>query len=230
MTKSIEFINTLDLPIEYYPVLSKSKIPDWYKSLSSHSEKLNVGNSSIQMGTMKKCMPVFDAITAGYLLLTHSDVKVERKNGVSWYHWSSDNPMVEFHPAEQASGHPTDRRVPVPKWASGWGIITPRGYSSLFVSPMHHESVFTTFEGIVDTDSYHRSVKLPFMLKDPEWEGTIPAGTPMAQVLPFKRDSFSMKVSPSKKHETLLKLQYDSLTATFFNGYKNKMWKRKSFN
>ena len=53
---------------------------------------------------------------------------------------------------------------------------------------MHRESVFTIMDGIVDTDSYNALVNFPFFLNDWSYEGLIPAGTPMAQVIPFKRE------------------------------------------
>ena len=57
---------------------------------------------------------------------------------------------------------------------------------------MHQESSpIKVFEGIVDTDQQH-IMNFPFVYKDPEFEGIIPAGTPIVQVIPFKREKWTM--------------------------------------
>jgi hypothetical protein len=41
----------------------------------------------------------------------------------------------------------------------------------------------------VDTDEYVNETNIPALLLDDDFEGIIEAGTPLVQVIPFKRDS-----------------------------------------
>ena len=234
MSKDIKFIDTIGLSKEYHPIPAKDMIPDWYKKTLSHVDGIKrpfpFGENTTS-GTIKKCMPVFDALTSGYLLLSYSDVVVERRNGASYFSWSGEK-MIGFHASSQAPIHPVVTPRPeanIPKWRNSWGIKTPKGYSCFFINPVHRESPFTTLEGIVDTDTYNGKVELPFTLKDPFWEGTIPAGTPIAQVIPFKRESYRMTVSSDQKDIDELIHQNRRLLSVFYNGYKDKFWSRKEY-
>ena len=80
MAQIIKFTDTIGVPEEYKPVPASKIIPDWYKNLESYisGEKRPDGNASTT-ATAKRCMPIFDAISGGYLILTHSDLWVSQK-------------------------------------------------------------------------------------------------------------------------------------------------------
>jgi hypothetical protein len=81
-------------------------------------------------------------------------------------------------------------------------------------------------EGVVDTDTFPLSINFPFFLRS-DFSGTIPHGTPIAQVIPFKRDNFVSEKGEfdSKKYSSI----HNYHDTTFFNRYKNKWWSRKVF-
>jgi hypothetical protein len=223
----IEFINTGSVLDEYGPVPASNIIPNWYKDTDSYTNKTKQPDGSGNTtATIKKCMPVFDSITAGYLLLSPADIFISIKNGERIYEWSSYN-LLQFHPLVQAPSHPDGMNDQYPKWVNYWGIKTPSGYSCLFMPPVHRDSVFSILPGIVDTDKYHVPVNFPFVLKNPEWTGLIPAGTPIAQVIPFKRDTWKMNAS-DKNIEVVRKQSWD-LSTKFFDKYKNMFWNKKEF-
>ena len=66
------------------------------------------------------------------------------------------------------------------------------------------------------------------MMNDKDWEGIIPAGTPIAQVIPFKRDrwknSLGNKNDLDDINQNSLKLQ-----TKFFDKYKNMFWEKKNY-
>ena len=240
MTKFITFIDqTEQVAPEFYPVPASKNLPDWYKNLSTHinnnksyNAALAVSAGSKTTATLKKCMPVYDMLTGGYLLPLPTDVSVENlltEEGTSkWFQWPK-NDMVDFHDHRQFTGYPAEwmyEGQPAPKFRNPWIIKTPPGYSTLFLSPQHRDLPFHTLSGIVDTDTYHSSVELPLYFKDPKWSGLLEAGTPMVQVIPFKRDAWEMELAPlvNENTNTLNKLR-----STFFNGYKTFFWKKKSF-
>jgi hypothetical protein len=225
--KEITFTNVLGLDF-FPPKPAIKEVPEWYKNTSEYLG--NQGKKMIGMTTphtIKKCMPVFDAITIGYILYTQVDVEVTQRDGLPFYTWV-DQGVIGFHPTEQAPLHPVKNEAPYPKWINSYAIATPPGYSTLFIQPVHRESIFTIFEGVVDTDQYKAPVNFPFVLKDIKWEGIIPAGTPMAQVIPFKRESWKHKIGSDKERIEQDKI-VKKLKTLFFNSYKRQFWSRKEY-
>ena len=226
--KEIKFTNVLGLDF-FPPKPAVKEVPDWYKDTPEYigdQGKKILGNGNIPH-TIKKCIPVLDAMTAGYILYTQVDVQVTQVEGLPYYNWA-DQDAISFHPIEQAPLHPLRNEAPYPKWNNPYAITTPTGYSVLFKQPMHKESVFTILEGIVDTDQYKSPVNFPFVLNDVKWEGLIPAGTPMAQVIPFNRESWKHKIG-SNKERIEQNLVTAKLKTLFFNSYKRQFWSRKEY-
>jgi hypothetical protein len=226
---NITFTNTI--PFEIDPPQPASKfIPEWYTNTDSYigKNKKPDGNGGTT-GTIKRCMPVFDAITAGYIISSPADVYVSLVDGYHYFEWASFN-LISLHSLEQAIEHPARNRqdVPVPKWENPWSIKTPKGYSTLFVQPFHRESVFTILPGIVDTDTYTAPINFPMIMNDPDFEGLIPKGTPIAQVIPFRRDTWHMSLGSDKE----LKEQHSirsKLNSKFFDRYKTMFWNKKEY-
>ena len=234
----ITFTNTMGIPEEYSPKPASRHVPDWYKDLESYigGEKKPDGNAGTT-GTIKRCMPVFDAINSGYIIPTPCDIWVKQvpieedpTKTQPYYEWANFG-IIEFHPIVQAPVHPSNsgHTVSYPKWINSWAVKTPPGYSVAFVQPWHRDSVFTILPGIVDTDTYSAAVNFPFVLNEPtKFEGLIPAGTPMAQVIPFKRDLWEMEIGgqeeliDQRKVTTLLRTK-------FFDSYKTQYRQVKEY-
>lgn len=208
------------------PVPASNEIPDWYKNTQSYMSDLKKPNGNGgTTATVKKCIPVFDALTSGYIIKLPADVYVSIRDGQQYFEWTQFE-TVSFHPIDQAPLHPAKKPHAYPKWNNPWAIRTPKGYSTLFVQPFHRESVFTILPGVVDTDQYFAPVNFPFVINDPNFEGLIPAGTAIAQVIPFKRDSWNMSID--EKQDDVKKI-YTKLNTKFFDKYKNMFWSRKEY-
>jgi hypothetical protein len=227
--KEITFTNVLAL--DFFPPKPAIKnIPDWYKNTPEYAgdqgKRISINGET--PSTIKKCIPVLDATTAGYILYTQVDVQVTQVNGLPYFHWS-DQSAISFHPIDQNPLHPKRNEAPYPKWTNPYSIKTPPGYSTLFLPPMHSPNgIFTILEGLVDTDTYQAPVNFPFILNDVKWEGIIDAGTPMAQVIPIKRDSWKHKIG-SDKERMEQKMISHKLKTLFFNSYKKQFWSRKEY-
>lgn len=231
--QNIVFTNIKEIivvPKQYYPKPAKFEIPKWYKELNSYIDDkkeysvydTDKGMSALTTATVKKCMPVFDAITSGYIIYSATDLYIKNDDKSNpLYVWPSIKP-VDFHTLNQIPNYPLDTGYTsaYPKWINPWAIKTPKGYSTLFVQPLHRESLFTILPGIVDTDTYSLPVNFPFILKDVNFTGLIPAGTPIAQVIPFKRDSWEIKFSEQTESVLELASKHSLLRSKFFDGYK----------
>ena len=228
----IIFTNTNNFDIQQ-PQPATKFIPEWYKNTKSYinNEKKPDGTGNID-ATIKRCIPVLDAITAGYIITLPADIYVSLKdNGLGgksqFFEWPSFK-LIDFHPIEQAPEHPMVKPYAYPKFNNPWSIKTPKGYSTLFVQPFHRESNFTILSGIVDTDTYTAPVNFPFVINDPNFEGLIKEGTPIAQVIPFKRDKWIMK---NGNNDNFIEQENvrTKLSRRFFDRYKTLFWDKKEY-
>ena len=242
----IVFTNTSGFDDLEQPKPASKFIPDWYKNMESYINKVKKpdGRGGTD-ATIKRCMPVFDAITAGYIITLPADVYVSIKEyeardeqtgqiikdlpikKIQNFEWVNFG-LVNFHTVEQAPTHPARNEHSYPKWINYWSIKTPKGYSTMFVQPMHRESVFTILPGIVDTDEYYAPVNFPFVINDPNFEGLIPKGTPIAQVIPFKRESWTMRFGSEKEVAEQAK-NVGMLNTKFFDRYKTMFRANKEY-
>ena len=234
MVHKITFTDTVGVPEQYHPRPARTMLPDWYKETPTHvpgHENGLITPGSNTTHTIKKCMPVFDALTAGYICVTTVDIQVhtDEESNLPYYTWSWGDSVIEWHPVHQAPSHPHQNGFPYPKFMNPWGIKTPPGYSLLVMNPVHYkQEFFTILEGIIDTDSYHTNINFPFVLNNPKFEGIIPAGTPIAQLIPFKRDNWQMEFGGAEERKDLLKNKV-TLRSKFVNSYRNQFWHKKSF-
>ena len=208
------------------PKPALNNIPTWYKSQESYigGNKIPFSDGSTS-ATVKKCMPVFDSITAGYIIELPVDLYVSKENGIPHFSWRNLN-YIDTQATKQVGFHPENTGFDIPKLMNVWAIKTTPGHSCLFLPPMHRQNMINILPAIVDTDSYNNTVRFPFTLSDPNFEGMIPSGTPVVQVIPFKREAWTSAVS---EDVTAVNLVKSKLHSVFFNGYKNSFWHKKSY-
>jgi hypothetical protein len=193
---------TFSCPPELAPILPRPMpavlgLPDWFKSLPQKSFSAVLQEEQL---TVKKCPPFIDAMTYGFLIPLVADLKVE--NGVfSWDRQVPGGPFtnyprspIDFHDSNQVAGTPLydDDRF-ILKFNNFWTIALPPGYSLLVTHPVNrHDLPFVTLTGLVDADRYRDNfIHFPARWCDPQFNGTLAKGTPVAQCLPMKRDSWT---------------------------------------
>jgi hypothetical protein len=232
----IKFTDAYGFGMNYPPKPASSFLPDWYKNAPQYrnNKKEIVQDAVATSGTIKKCIPIFDSLTSGYIITTHVDVWVKQKDvgndqKMPFYHFPEFE-AISTHDPDQVKYHPlANNKMPTPKWNSPWSIKTPKNHSCLFVPPLNNpNNFFTIIPGIVDTDSYNPPINFPFILNDIKFEGLIPAGTPMVQVIPFKRQSWEMEFGNNKDIQEQ-KMQFYKLKSNIFDSYKKMFWAKKEF-
>ena len=234
--KEIEFIASTKEVQELVdaPVPASSLIPEWYKKSykyeDSNTPVFNDHNNIV--ATIKSCMPVLDTITAGYILKTWCDIYIEvDENENILFRWAH-GPQIIF-PRERS-----DRQLmPTPAghydsmfaWPRPWTIKTPKGWSSLLIHPSYRDLPFTCFPGIIDSDVYsgvgYRSV--PFFIKK-GFSGLIPVGTPMYQIIPFKREVWK-SVKREYGYKGIVEDHHNTINKKFYDRYKKLFWIRKNY-
>jgi hypothetical protein len=177
------------------PIPAVRGLPDWFKALPQKAFSQTMGDN---IYTIKKCPPVVDAMTYGFLMPLACDLKVE--NGE--FSWDRDVPggianysrsPIDFHDGSQVAGTPFfDEDRFIIKFNNFWTIELPPGYSLLVTHPINRDDLpFTTLTGLVDVDLYSLAfVHFPARWRDPAFNGTLAKGTPVAQCLPIRRESW----------------------------------------
>lgn len=228
--KTIEFICE-EPSLDYFdaPIPAAKMLPEWYKSMPSYMGPKQFGTGGVN-GTIKRCMPVFDMATSGYLITLPCDILVEMDaNGQPGFSWSIEWKLVTEHDVAQISTLkvPEEFHPRAFKWANPWIVKTPKGWSTMFVAPVFRDdSPFEILPAIVDTDGFKLSVQFPFFLRK-GFTGVIKKGTPIAQVIPFKRESWDSAVSTLPEGVRQKNLQKHS--TVFENRYKKTFWNKKDY-
>lgn len=216
---------------EFYmaPQPSKSLIPDWYKDSPTYTtgKELDMNSDGSLNKNYKVCIPFLDSMTAGYMMLLPYDLLVRRQGEHVSFGWvdapSLVKPRNNLIGMPRPAGHDHQAHV----WTFHWGIKTPEGYSALVTHPFNrHDLPFVTTSGIIDSDNFSQGGEIPFFLRS-DFDGVIPAGTPIAQVIPFKREAW--KSEAAEFNETWFNQQVYSIRKHFMGAYKKHLWVKKVF-
>jgi hypothetical protein len=142
------------------------------------------------------------------------------------------NDMFATHAPEQYDHYPIDttkyhkqlfRIMPF------WAVKTPEGYSTLFMHPLHKDPLpFVAIQGFIDTDKFITDGHLSILVEK-DFKGVIKQGTPLAQVIPFKREDWKMELVPTSESGAELTKQRLSLRSNFVHSYKNKYRSKKEY-
>lgn len=177
------------------PLRASKKIPKWYKSLKPTTGKRD--KAGFPEPTAKKCMPVLDAMTTGYLLTTTADIHVITNHDCSVIKiqdmvYNNVLPTVDRHGSAQVRSKdwPLFNQDPI-KFLNYWQITTRKGYSCYFCPPSNNfDAPFECISAVVDTDNYANLINFPAVWRQPNFDDLIPVGTPIVQIIPFKREKY----------------------------------------
>lgn len=167
--------------------------PEWFRNLP---RELGVTDEQGFPGlTVKACLPVTDAFALGFVIPLPYDIHLSvPTDGVNirmgWDTGCAFAPIEQHSPAQiGAPGPPFGNVVPL-KFINPWRIKVPDGYSVLFMPVMNRpELPYACFSGLVDADRFATTVNFPFLWMGGPGDCVIPAGWPMIQLLPIRRDS-----------------------------------------
>ena len=255
------------------PVPSNKLMPEWFKMLKPHA----INSSKVDAGTVKKCIPVLDSVSSGFIIplwcdlvvsvtqghsiITEDGKKVEgivasydesmigkpwTEGGLKIKHFVKCDELVistnlsgvrdQEHAISRHAWNQVGEACDLKKFKLGkellkfqnpWSIQTPKGYSVQFKNPSNNWSTdIHILEGIVDTDEFYTPVNFPFV-----WTGSkigeflIPVGTPLIQVIPFKREKYEIEVG--ERDNDKYEISDQKLITRFQDRYKNLFWHKR---
>jgi hypothetical protein len=218
-------------------VLEKPKpaseyIPEWYKKAKSYTSpdgKKAPNIDNFPHSTVKKCMPLWDMMTAGYIIETPYDIYVRQTPEGPYFQWG-EMTAIAFQAMQQTQNHPYFKEIEyAARIIHPWSIKTPKGWSVIVMEPQHREpGPIVAASGIVDTDNFSLPFNMFLKLRDSTFEGMIPAGTPFVQVIPFKRENWSSKLGGETEKKKYLS-DVRKFGTVFFDRYKKFWWQRKEY-
>jgi hypothetical protein len=216
------------------PVPARRALPPWLKSMAASAPSADLGG---RIRTVKHCPPFIDAMGCGFLLPLVTNVRVSAGRfdwswdpGVSSFGRYLRSPL-SFHFAEQLEGVPFGRPdEAVIKFTNYWTIETEPGWSLLVTHPFNREDLpFRTLAGLVDTDRYRAGcIQFPALWTDPDFEGVLARGTPVAQCVPVPRRGIELELGTLEGEEAEAFLEVQEAVNTEPGTYRRRFRAPKS--
>lgn len=211
------------------PVSAADCLPEWYKKLPRYVNKSDKPIKSLGHKDLKMCVPFRDAMISGYMILLPADIEVRLSaDGDVNIFW---NPNLTFSPVSkrgllnetnQGYGmpHPHGTSPIMFAWTPLFGVGTKKKDSVIVTHPFNrHDLPFVTTAGVIDSGYFSTAGNIPFFLKE-GFEGVIPKGTPIAQVIPFKRENWFSKHLPSDIKDYSKKMTFrDTYIDSFYSRF-----------
>jgi hypothetical protein len=218
------------------PVPASTLVPSWWREETPYvitpdnpdGKKIMLNNKQANTN-FKKCTPMLDALTSGYIIPLWTDVLVRQVNGLPEISWRTNRGVFDVH------GKPfKDIVTPkgysdlVFKYGNTWIPITPKGYSIFVYAPLgYNDSPFRAIPAIIDTDKSNIEFAPPMWIKD-GFEGIVEKGTPLIQITPFKRENWESETTFYEDNE-FEKVQERNFNSNIVNHYIKNIWSKKSY-
>jgi len=226
---NIDFFCTDENVLKYWPPSPASNcVPEEISNLETPKERYKSQEPPVV--NIKSCMPAMDYLTSGYIIYNAYEVELETV-------FNNFKETIKLKTAQTINQPSTDafsrksmavfERDSCPmskhdvkikqyfKFRSMWSIKTPPGYSCLVMQPFYlPNNEIQILPGIVDTDSYHLPISVTGYVISKD-KLRISPGTPLLQIIPFKRDDWEMSVSnnvPSDKSKFFIWNTYKRLS------------------
>lgn len=237
----IKFLSHPDVvKIIPHPRPATKFVPDWYKQMEVDKKcPRRIGEKTEiveDVPTMKKCMPIRDYLTTGYIIPCWQDILIRKDSNGKYHNQSRDAESLDreyhmgcsWHNINQIKGSPLEKITDgekILKLNNPWIIRTPKGYSTYFTAPFFHENDVTILPAIVDTDTHDVAINFPSIIHGDECH--IEIGTPLVHAIPFKRDNWDSVVGElDAEAANVANLNFSSRLQSV---YTNKYWQRKRF-
>lgn len=217
------------------PKPARSFVPEWYKSIPlwRTGKKEIVEEDLTSSKGVKSCVPFLDSMTYGYMVHLQQDIEVvaNAKGQDHIVKWLNDEiPPIEVRLQDGLENIPSPEGFSSYQyvWRNHFHMQTPKGYSLLVTHPLNRVDLpFYTLSGIIDADEGISAGRFPFYLQM-NWSGIIPKGTPLLQLIPIKRDNWTIVRDDNKVVNLGQRIEYES-NSVISGFYKNKLWKKKTF-
>jgi len=242
-TSKVTFINTFPKMKNVFPEPEPASkhIPTWYKKLESFYNGDSTPINGHQNLTAKRCVAFLDMLSSGYMLRAPFDIYIDTTENKKIFEIpEAMKPLVNLgtkqfvgsHDMRQVEGYPFDKDQYIEhlfRINMIWVVKTEPGFSTLYIQPQHQElSPLSAISAVIDSDTYPSNGLLSFLVKK-DFKGYIYKGTPLLQVIPFKRQDFESEYDETRESNNLLQSTLNLVRSVFNSGYKKFLWHKKSY-
>lgn len=212
-------------------------LPEWYLNADRFFKDPNgdyyIGEDGGKIPNWKACPAIYDVMGSGYVYKTPCDIHVYEENGIPKIRIDDEQnkTFVQERPPMQQFQVPMGYHEHHFAWWIDWGMELPKGYSALYIHPMNRfELPFLSTSGIIDNDNVNLPGTMPFFIPK-GFTGTIPAGTPFTQVIPFKREDWDSEVIIEDPYKMHMKNYENAMKYRKPNGgiYQKEVWQRRKY-
>lgn len=220
------------------PVPTIKALPDWYKDADRFSMMPNgepwIGPDGGKIVTWKACPAIYDVMGTGYVYRTPCDIEFFKTESGIVSARVLDDQYADFlhHRAPMAQFmHPLGYQKTHFAWWADWAVELPKGYSAIYSHPFNRFDLpFYTTGGIIDNDKVTLPGTMPFFIID-GWTGILPAGTPYAQIIPFKREDWTSQIVLESQEKLFEKNRDNSFKYRVPGGgiYQKEVWERRKY-
>jgi hypothetical protein len=223
-----EYVEAADLP----PSSASKHLPEWYKKLPRYVNNSDRPIKALGKKDLKICVPFRDAMISGYMILLQADIEVciSASGDVDIFS-NRDLPFMVVEKRGATTQENQGFGMPNPigtvptlfTWAAVFGVGTDKTDSILVTHPLNrHDLPFVTTSGIIDSGYHDKAGNIPFFIKE-GFTGIIPKGTPIAQILPFKRQDWESKIIP---YDIKSYLKFLTLKNTYIGDFYSKFMRQ----
>ena len=217
------------------PFPASQALPQWWKDATPYikspentdGKKIIIENRESN-ASFKKCTPMLDLLSSGYIVPLWADVQIKiENNGHPLIRWRVLKDVFEFHLTQEVE-IPNGYQKTQFKFLNQWIPKLPKGFSALIIScPGYPNTPFRAMQAIIDYDKTTHPLSPPVFLKE-GFEGIVEKGTPMFQIIPFKRNNWTSKFSFLEDGYDQINIDRD-VKATLVNNYVKNYWEKKSY-
>jgi hypothetical protein len=237
-TNKIRFVYRGDYANQVHdrPQPSSKTLPKWFQDMPPYEVAENNPEGKIFMvthgasnATAKKCTPMLDAMTTGYTVSLWSDVLVRQTATGPDLSWRVHSQVIMPHGASgQLIPAPPGYHQAVYKYVTDFRVETPSGYSIMVKPPAgYYDLPFMPLTAIIDSDKSVIDTNIPIWIKS-DFEGIVERGTPIAQIIPFKRENWEMETDMITEEQFLMDLD-KGFSKTLINNYVKHHKSQKRF-
>lgn len=217
------------------PFPASQALPQWWRDASPYikgfkngdGKKIIIDNLESN-ASFKKCRPMLDLLSSGYIVPLWSDVQVQQsEKNIPSVTWRVKREVFELHNGQEVE-IPDGYSKTQFKYMNQWVPKLPKGYSALIIAcPGYPNNPFRPIQAILDYDKTTHPLFPPMYLKE-GFEGIIEKGTPMFQIIPFKRNNWTSSFSFLEEGQSVINFDRDA-SSTIINNYVKNFWEQKKY-
>jgi hypothetical protein len=183
------------------PKPAREFIPKWYKNIPADIPERSVNPNffvsklKTNFKTAKTCPSFPSVFNEGYIVTAPCDIHLGFVNNQFFMDQSNKDIWLELHDHDQMTNHIPGRPIRgIFKITTRWQCIAPKGYSVRYL-PLFWDfnKDWTASYGVIEHDKMHQ-LNVQLLYTSDKDEILIKQGTPLVQLVPFKREDFKYTI------------------------------------